>query len=155
LQPRVAAPSDGESITALINRAFKRAESFLIDGNRIDLETVQSLLQKGKFLVAEDNASLTGCVYVEPRGDRAYLGLLAVDPAQQKAGLGSKLMNAAEDFCRKAGCRFIDLQIVNVREELPGFYHHRGYLETGTAPFVPGITPKVPCHFVKMSKPLP
>lgn len=152
---RVAAPSEAESISALINRAFRRAESFLIDGDRIDLQTVQSLLKKGTFLLAEDHAILAGCVYVELRGDRAYVGLLSVDPAHQKAGLGSRLMSAAEDFCTKSGCRFVDLQIVNVRQELPSFYHHRGYIETGTAPFVPGLTPKVPCHFVKMSKELP
>lgn len=151
---RVATPSDADPITRVINRAFKRAESFLIDGHRIDLQSVQSLLEKGTFLLAEDKATLAGCVYVELRGDRAYLGLLSVDPHRQKAGLGSQLMNAAEDFCARSGCRFVDLQIVNVRQELPSFYHHRGYVETGTAPFVPGLNPKVPCHFVKMSKPL-
>ena len=151
---RRAVSSDADALTDLINRAFKRVESFLIDGDRIDLQTVQGLLGKGTFLLAEEGGTLAGCVYVEPRGERAYLGLLSVDPHRQKAGLGSSLMNAAEDFCVHAGCRFIDLQIVNVRRELPGFYHHRGYFETGTAPFVPGLNPKVPCHFVKMSKPL-
>jgi predicted N-acetyltransferase YhbS len=155
LQVRVAVPSDARAITHVINRAFRQAESFLIDRDRIDQPTVQSLLDKGTFLLVEDNATLAGCVYVELRGDRAYLGLLSVDPQRQKAGLGSTLMKAAEEFCAQAGCRFIDLQIVNVRRELPSFYHHRGYVATGTAPFVPGITPKVPCHFVKMSKPLP
>jgi len=151
---RVATHSDAETITILINAAFRRVESFLIDGNRIDLQSVQGLLEKGKFLVVEENGTLAACVYVEPRGDRAYLGLLAVNPDRQNAGFGSMLMKAAEDYSLNAGCRFIDLQIVNVRQELPSFYHHRGYAETGTAPFVPGITPKVPCHFVKMSKEL-
>ena len=154
MQLRMATHSDGGAITILINTAFRRAESFLIDGNRIDLQTVQGLMEKGKFLVTEEDGTLAGCVYVEPRDERAYLGLLSVDPHRQKAGLGSMLMKAAEDYCRNAGCRFIDLQIVNLRQELPSFYHHRGYVETGTAPFVPGLVPKVPCHFVKMSKPL-
>jgi hypothetical protein len=48
----------------------------------------------------------------------------------------------------------MDLQIVSVREELPRFYRRRGYIETGTAPFPADLTPKLPCHFVKMSKPL-
>lgn len=151
---RMATHADAGAITILINTAFRRAESFLIDGNRIDLQTVQGLLEKGKFLVTEEDGALAGCVYVEPRDERAYLGLLSVDPHRQKAGLGSMLMKAAEDYCRNGGCRFIDLQIVNLRQELPSFYHHRGYVETGTAPFVPGLIPKVPCHFVKMSKPL-
>ena len=154
MQLRVATNPDADAITSLINAAFQRAEAFLIDGNRIDLQTVQGLLEKGKFLIAEEGGTIAACVYVEPKGDRAYLGLLSVDPHRQKAGLGSTLMKAAEEYCLNAGCRFVDLQIVNVRQELPSFYHHRGYVETGIAPFVPGLIPKVPCHFVKMSKPL-
>lgn len=145
MQPRLAEIQDAEAITALINSAFWLAESFLIDRDRIDLESVQSLLEKGKFMVASDGSILAGCVYVELRGDRAYLGLLAVDPRRQKAGLGSMLMNAAEDFCAKAGCHFMDLRIVNVRQELPAFYRRRGYVETGTAPFTPGLNPKQRC----------
>ena len=154
MQERVAEVTDAPAIMAVINAAFRRAESFLIDRDRVDLEMVRSLLEKGKFLVAEDGGVLAGCVYIELRGDRAYLGLLSVDPDRQKAGLGSQLMNAAENYCARAGCRFMDLRIVNVRRELPAFYRHRGYVETGTAPFTPGLNPKVPCHFVEMSKPL-
>lgn len=154
MQLRLAEIHDAEAITALINSAFRLAESFLIDGDRIDLKSVQGLLEKGRFLVAGTGDTLAGCVYVELRGDRAYLGLLAVDPHRQKGGLGSTLMNAAEDHCSKAGCRFMDLQIVSVRRELPAFYRRRGYVETGTAPFPPGLDPKLPCHFIIMSKPL-
>jgi hypothetical protein len=63
-------------------------------------------------------------------------------------------MDAAEDHCAKAGSRFMDLRIVNVRKELPSFYHHRGYIETGTEPFPQDLSPKLPCHFVTMSKSL-
>jgi GNAT superfamily N-acetyltransferase len=93
-----------------------------------------------------------GCVQVELRGERSYLGLLSVNPDCQKSGLGSKLMTAAEEYCAKAGSRFMDLRIVSVRKELPDFYHRRGYVETGTTPFTPGLEPKQPCHFVNMSK---
>jgi GNAT superfamily N-acetyltransferase len=149
---RVAEVRDAEAIVTVINVAFRLAEGFLLDRDRIDLETVQGLFQKGTFLVAEYNL-LGGCVYVEPRGgDRSYLGLLAVDPRLQKSGLGSQLMNAAEAYCAKAGSRFMDLRIVSVREELPAFYRRHGYVETGTEPFTPGLTPKLPCHFVVMSK---
>jgi len=156
VQLRLAEDRDAEPIVAIINAAFRRAEGFLIDRDRIDLETVRSLLEKGKFLVADDetNGLLAGCVYVELRGERAYLGLLSVDPGRQKSGLGSMLMNAAEHYCAQAGCRFMDLRIVSVRRELPAFYQHRGYVKTGTAPFPPDLKPKIPCHFVEMSKPL-
>jgi predicted N-acetyltransferase YhbS len=151
---RVADAKDAEAVGGVINAAFRKAESFLIDRDRIDLPTVRALFRTGTFLVAERNEVVVGCVHVEMRGERSYLGLLSVDPDGQKSGLGSKLMTAAEDYCAKAGSHFMDLRIVNVRRELPEFYHRRGYVETGTAPFTPGLEPKVPCHFVNMAKPL-
>jgi GNAT superfamily N-acetyltransferase len=154
LHIRVAEKGDADAIAGVINAAFRQAESFLIDQDRVDLETVRQLLQKGTFLVADGLNCLSGCVFVELRGDRSYLGLLSVDPQCQKSGLGSKLMNAAEDHCANAGSRFMDLRIVSVRQELPAFYQHRGYVATGTEPFTAGLNPKLPCHFVNMSKPL-
>ena len=151
---RVANPRDAEAVSGVINAAFRKAEGFLIDRDRIDLKTVQDLFGTGTFLVAEENEVVVGCVHVEMRGERSYLGLLSVNPDGQKSGVGSKLMTAAEDYCAKAGSRFMDLRIVSVRQELPEFYHRRGYVETGTAPFTPGLEPKVPCHFVNMAKPL-
>lgn len=151
---RLAKMPEAKAITDVINAAFRQAESFFIERDRIDLEKVQSLLLSGEFLVSGADGAITGCVYVEMKDDRSYLGLLAVDPKVQKSGLGSKLMSAAEEHCRKAGSRFMDIQIVNLRKELPDFYHRRGYLETGTAPFTAGLNPKLPCHFVRMSKPL-
>jgi GNAT superfamily N-acetyltransferase len=93
-------------------------------------------------------------VYVEVRGDRSYLGLLSVDPQHQKLGLGAKLMDAAQAHCAEAGSRHMDLQIVSLRTEMYGFYHRWGYAEIGAEPLPPGLNPKLPCHFVKMSKPL-
>jgi GNAT superfamily N-acetyltransferase len=99
---------------------------------------------------------LAGCVYAELRGERGYFGLLAVDPTMQRSGLGSRLMDAAEQYCREAGCQFMDLTVVNLREELPEFYRRRGYAESGsgTEPFPAAARAKMPCHLVRMSKPL-
>ena len=151
---RIAQQEDAERITSVINSAFRRAEEFFIDGDRIDAESVQNFLNSGNFILAEREDVLVGCVYVEARGDRSYLGLLAVDPAGQNFGLGTLLMNAAEDYCRGLSCRFMDIYVVNLREDLPGFYHRRGYVETGTSPFPTDLKTKLPVHFIEMSKPL-
>ncbi len=151
---RIAETADAERLRDLINAAFRRAESFIIERDRIDLEVVQSLLVKGEFLVAEDDGTLAGCVYLERRGERAYLGLLSVDPMRQKAGVGSMLMREAERHCAKAGSRFMDLRIINLRQDNRAFYQRRGYIETGTEPFPSDLATKLPCHFVNMSKPL-
>jgi predicted N-acetyltransferase YhbS len=149
---RIAAPADAAKITDVINAAFRIAEGFFVDGPRISQEEVEQLLAKGSFLLAEADNKLNGCVYVELRGERSYLGLLSVDPACQKGGLGSLLMREAENYCREQGSRFMDIYIVNVRKELPGFYQHRGYVESGTTAFPEDVKTKIPCHFINMSK---
>ncbi len=151
---RIAGLEDIAKLTAVINSAFRVAEGFFIEQDRISIEEAMELFRNGKFLVAEVDGILQGCVYVEPSGDRAYLGLLSVDPSHQQAGLGSLLMAAAEEHCRSLSCRFMDINIVNLREELPAFYQRRGYVETGTSPFPPEVETKRPCYFIKMSKTL-
>jgi len=150
---RVAKGCDIEPITDLINTAFA-VERFFIDGDRIDAEKVRDLFGKGKFLLAEDAAGLAGCVYLELRGERGYLGLLSVEPDRQQAGLGRRLAIAAEEHLRAAGCLAIDLAVVNLRPELVPFYTRLGYRETGVAPFPPEKSTKLPCHFITMAKSL-
>ena len=152
---RVADVSEAEVLVQLINTAF-RIEKFFVDGDRINLAQVLALFPKGEFLLADGDGDGThaGCAYVEQRGDHAYLGLLSIDPARQRTGLGSRLVAAAEDWARQRGCRFMDLRIVNLREELPLFYRRHGYVEDGTEPWPAEIPSKLPCHFIRMSKPL-
>ena len=151
---RVAATADAANITDVINAAFRIAEGFFVDGPRISQAEVEQLLAKGSFLLAEADDKLKGCVYVELRGERSYLGLLSVDPSCQKSGLGSVLMVEAENYCRDRGSQFMDIYIVNLREELPAFYRRRGYVENGTTPFPDDVPTKVPCHFINMTKQL-
>jgi ribosomal protein S18 acetylase RimI-like enzyme len=145
--------ADAEAIARLVNRAF-RSEHFFIDEDRTNPDKVREFLQQGTFLLVREDGALAGCVYAELRGERGYFGLLAVDPTKQRSGLGSRLMNAAEQYCREGGCQFMDLTVVNLRKELPDFYRRRGYTENGTEPFPAAAQAKMPCHLVRMSKPL-
>ncbi len=153
LRVRLAAPADAEPLACLINAAF-RVEQPFIEGDRTDPDGVRAYMEKGKFLLAEDSAGLAGCVYVELRADRGYLGLLGVDPPRQGTGLGRKLMDAAENYFREVGCRAVELRVISARTPLPSFYRHLGYVETGTAPFAPDVPLKIPCHYILMSKSL-
>jgi GNAT superfamily N-acetyltransferase len=151
LRIRTAGNADEEALAALINIAF-RVELPFIEGDRINPGGVREYMKKGNFLLAQDSFGLAGCVYVELRGDRGYLGLLGVEPRRQGTGLGRNLMDAAETYFRDAGCVAVDLRIVSERAPLPSFYRHLGYAETGTAPFPHDVPAKVPCHYILMSK---
>ena len=153
VQVRFGNAADGEEISRLINDAF-RSERFFIDEDRIDSLGVRQLFRRGRFLLAEDAGKLVGCIYIEMRDQRGYFGLLAVTPARQRSGLGARLIALAEEECRAAGCSFMDLTVVNLRQELPAYYRKFGYMESGVEPFPAAARAKMPCHLVRMTKPL-
>ena len=151
---RFAVRRDAAELTKLINAAFVVERPFL-EGERIDEKGTLAFFENGKFLIAEDLACMVGCVYCELRGDRGYLGLLAVDPPRQGAGLGRQLVVAAEEYFRGVGCVAVDLRIISQRAPLLGFYRRLGYVESGTAPFSASLPIKMPGHYILMSKKLP
>jgi len=149
---RVATSQDARALAALISLAY-RVEDFFKRGDRTDEADVLTRMQKAAFLVLEDDAgALAGTVYVDVRGDVGYFGMLSIDPARQGQGLGSRLIAAAEAHCRDAGCTTMEIEVVNLRTELPPFYHRFGYTESGTRPFPDPA--KLPCHFIVMTKAL-
>jgi predicted N-acetyltransferase YhbS len=151
---RMATEVDFDEVLRLTNAAFD-VERFFKDEDRLSASTLRSYFNKGNFLVLEEDDKIYGSVYVELRGDRAYLGLLSVDPTQQRRGLGRRLTAAAEEFAREMGARFMDITVVNLRTELPPIYEKLGYWTTGTAPFPADQMPVTqPCHFICMTKEL-
>ena len=145
--------ADVVALVSLINAAFV-VEEVAIEGDRVNRGKVQEYMRSGTFLMLEDGRSVLGCVYVEKRGDRGYLGLLSVDPAQQKRGLGRLLTAAAEKHMKGLNCCAVDLRVISARSELLSFYGKLGYVVTGTSPMPADAPLKVPCHYIHMTKPL-
>lgn len=152
---RTATEADFDTILNLINAAFQ-VERFFKNRDRVDDADLKHYFETGTFLVSEENGHTTGCVYITRNGDRAYFGLLSVDPSQQKKGIGRRLIAAAEEFARETGARFMDLKLINLRTELPGIYFKLGYRISGTQ-FYPEERKHLlsqPVHFLCMSKEL-
>jgi GNAT superfamily N-acetyltransferase len=145
---RIATEDDAEALMRLINAAFVVERSF-IDVDRVRLDEVRELQRRGAFLVHGD---MEAGVYVELGNGRGYFGLLSVAPERQGSGLGRRMVEAAERYCRDRGCEWMDIRVVNAREELPPFYRKLGYAECGTEPFVSEFPTKIPVHLVKMEK---
>jgi len=151
---RPASDEDVPALTRLINVAFV-VEQEVFDGNRVDDLGVRAYMSGGTFLVAEDSGGLAGCVYIETRNDRSYLGLLSVQPARQGAGLGRQLVAAAENLARETGSGIMDLRVISARgEQLLPFYERLGYQIIRTEPFPANLVAKVASHYILMSKPL-
>jgi GNAT superfamily N-acetyltransferase len=156
---RRATAHDVPALRRVINRAYQ-VEAFFVTGDRVTEAQIQERFRRphAVFLAIDDPepGRLSGCVFVEVRNDRGYFGLLSVDPDRQKQGLGRTLVHAAEEHCRAAGCRVIDLDMVNLREELPAFYHGLGYQTIGQAPFPEEQAPRLlrDARLVVMSKAL-
>jgi len=138
----------------LVNAAFA-IETFL-DGTRTDELRMSQMMRKGQFLVGEQGRRIAGAVYVEKRGERGYIGMLAIDPAQQGNGFGRMMMQAAERHALGLGCRHVDITVLSLRPELPPLYRKLGYQETATEEFHPSqpLKPGVACHSIVMSKSL-
>jgi ribosomal protein S18 acetylase RimI-like enzyme len=152
---RIAEQQDRARLISLINSAFA-VETFL-EGTRTDDERLGAMMKKGEILLGEDQTGQLLCsVYVELRGNRGYIGMLAVDPAHQRLGLGRRLMEAAEDHFRRLDCEAVEITVLSLRPELPPLYRKFGYTETGTEQFkaTQSIKNGLQCHCIVMSKPL-
>jgi predicted N-acetyltransferase YhbS len=153
---RLATDADRARLIPLINSAFS-IETFL-EGDRTDEESLAAMMRKGAILAAEDGEGrLVGCVYMEVRGsERGYMGMLTVDPARQRSGLGTRIMEAAEEHLRGQGCKAVDILVLNLRPELPPIYRRHGYVESGTQKdgLHRTLKPGFEYHFIIMSKDL-
>src|SRR5262249_45903364 len=83
-----------------------------------------------------------------------FMGMLSVLPERQGQGIGRTLVIAAEDHCRSRGCTWMEIEVVNLRTELPPFYRRLGYQEADERPFPDAARAMRPCHFVVMRKPI-
>lgn len=149
---RTANASDTMGLVQLVNRAYRPApgqggwthEAHLVSGNRIHVDQVLALLARVQSAVhvAVDNAVIVACVHTEKRGSTGHMGMLAVCPAWQGAGLGKRLLAEAEQYVTQhLGVGTLALQVLSSRPELLAFYLRRGYRPTGRVlayPTTPG-----------------
>lgn len=145
----VATDADIPAVVELMNRAFRgrgaeaswSTEERYIEGTRTgeDLlrEEMAAHADASLLLWRRSDKTLLGCVWMEPAENDVWsLGSLTIAPHEQKAGLGRRLLAAAEDWALARGAREIKMTVVHVRAALLEWYARRGYSLTGeTKPF--------------------
>ena len=122
----------------------------------ISLEEIVALIeaQRSRLLVAIETGAIIGCVLVTRQpGARAALGLLGVDPACRRRGLGARLIAAAElAAANEFGSDQIELCVLAEREKLTAYYRRFGFEATGELRHVPLADATM--DFLVMAKPL-
>ena len=155
LRIRTATAADRPRLIPVINAAYSIEKFF--GGTRTDETRLAAMMEKGSILMAEEHSGRpVATVYVELRGNRGYMGLLAVDPDRQRRGLARRMMEEAETWFRSHGCEAVDLWVLSLRPELPPLYRKFGFVETRTESFQPSrpLKPGFECHGIVMSKTL-
>ena len=152
---RQATAADIPAMMEVVNAAFE-VEAFFVNRPRTHLQQLAEHLQSGHFLLAHQGAQLLASVYCELRGQRGYIGMLAVHPGHQHTGLGRAMMQAAESFLRASGCCVAELSVVSVRTPLLPLYRKLGYVEVGAEEPPEELRQKLttPVQLIKMEKPL-
>jgi len=152
---RVATSDDIPELVRIINAAF-RVEDFFVNGDRTNRVDIAKRMSDPavRFLVVDspDSAGLAAGAQVDVHGERGHFAMLAVDPELQGRGLSRVLMNAIEEYCREAGCEDLEIEVVNLREELPAFYVAMGFVSVDTAPFPDMSKLSREAHMVRMTK---
>jgi ribosomal protein S18 acetylase RimI-like enzyme len=149
LSIRPATAADLPDLHALIERSYRGEasrkgwanEAHLLTRPRTDRATLaaivadpaQAMLVGEEYgLVGEHVGVMRACVQVTHKGGGlAYIGLLAVDPDQQAAGIGRTMLAAAEDAATGFGATRFEMTVVSVRDTLIAYYERRGYGLTG------------------------
>ncbi len=165
-----ASPADIPRLVDIVNSVYRgdaskagwTTEADLIAGDiRTDEEDIAQLMAQPSttFLkVIHESAGIIGTVFLDKRGDRLYLGMLSVELAWQAAGIGRRMLRAAEELAVSSGCRAVFMQVIPIRDELMAWYERNGYRPTGErkpfdSPAKFGV-PRMPLSFEVLEKQL-
>ena len=161
---RAATLDDVAALHPLIERAYRGEtakagwthEADLLFDTRTSAEELSALIADPDrvILLAHQDDALIGCVQVARVGDdRAYLGMLTVEPSLQASGLGRRLLAAAEtEAVARFAARRMEMTVIHRRAELIAWYERRGYRPTGETRPVPVDPPRPELEFVVLEK---
>ncbi len=168
---RAAQDGDAAAVVSLVNAAYRgdssrrgwTTEADLLGGQRTDEGKVLEMIRApgSRVELALEDGELRGCVHLRREEDGGcYLGMLAVDPERQAAGVGRRLLERGEEAAGGWGCRRMRMTVISLRAELIAYYERRGYIRTGRREPFPerdprfGLPKTAGLEFVELVKPL-
>ncbi len=169
---RDAEPSDIPALHRLVESAYRgdasragwTTEADLLTGQRTDAEELADIIADPAqaLLTAWRDGELVASILIAKQDEGVgYFGMLSVSPTLQAAGLGRRLVDAAETtMADRFGARCVRIRVFPQRDSLIAWYERLGYRDTGeTLPFPYddsrlGLPLRDDLHFVVMEKPL-
>jgi GNAT superfamily N-acetyltransferase len=106
-------------------------------------------IERGDLFVADEAGCIVGVAWTERRDTGFYLERLAVDPAQQRRGLGSWLLVRLEEIARSRGDRTMSLTTAEMMDHLLRLYGRHGFEIVHRGPPDHGMDPHIRVTMVK------
>lgn len=162
---RPALATDILELETLLNRCYRFDEGWtnekaLIGGVRTNVNELKSVIddtQQHLFIYPQtDNGQrdgqeageILGCINVAIEDNSAYIGFFAVNPELQGSGVGSAMLEEAENFAQRyfsnskitpeqefseqaSNDKSIKMLVLNGRPKMLAYYQRRGYVCTG------------------------
>jgi len=134
-------PSDSiRDLTQLLHRAYERLALRGLRAIAVDQDesTTRRRAAQGECWIAIDDERIVGTIVVEPpsnlHGSPWYelprvgsVHQFGVDPVIQGLGVGSRLLQVAEERAAAMGCEELALDTPETADDLIAFYTRRGY----------------------------
>ena len=150
---RDADAGDVPALVALVTSAYRgessragwTTEADLLDGNRIDSDVLRGDIERehSRVLLASRDGVLLGCAHVAIENGAGYFGMFAVDPLLQAGGIGKAILAEAERVVRDEWrLPMMRMTVIDLREDLIGWYERRGYRRTGIKKPFPAVDPR-------------
>ena len=112
-----------------IEQGVRRYVDHALKDDMADIPTYYQAHARGNFWVAEFLDSVVGLVGIQPTGkeQEAELRRMSVSSSVRRQGVGRRLLETTEDFCRSQGyCRIV-LSTVDILWPALAMYHNNGY----------------------------
>lgn len=146
---KTAVLQDIPALNKLINSAYRgesskrgwTTEADILGGIRVSEDSLKETIETDgtTILVEFLENDLIACVQLVEKQNTLYVGMLTVKPDLQNAGLGKKLLIAAEEYALSRGITKLEMTVITDRIELIAWYERHGYAKTGeTRPFPMG-----------------
>ena len=138
---KVADINDITKLEILINSAYRgesgrkgwTTESDILSGIRIDSLELFAIINSVNSTIFKYELTdvILGCVLLEEKIDKLYLGMFCVSPTEQNSGIGKKILQFATNFAISKGLPKIVMTVIATRTELIDWYKRHDFVDSG------------------------